>query len=370
MIRVLHIHTDPKFLELIPVFDDRKFENDIIFISSDEVDLSKRYPGYVISYYKLNRKALKEVIKKANEVDLVVCYMMEITTSYICNRLNNNVRVIWRFFGAELYGLLGLSMFSDATKAVLPHSRPSLFKRLNFLFNSLILYGIWYRKEKGKAMMRADAVAMLYKEEYEYLNQKFKLPSFIQLPYERDRIFSNFDIKDNLIIIGNSRNRFNNHLDVIQMIKDSNSESYRYEMPFNYGEESRYTEAVRKAASEIQGLHIINDFMPLEEYSSIFQKASAFVFNAYRQMAMGNIFIAIQNNVKVYLSTQNTAYDWLLREGFKVFSIDDFAKDLRNGNVTLNEEDSIFNRNAFDSLSKKYNNKFFENSIIKSIKNK
>lgn len=370
MTKVLHIHTDPKFLYLIPAFEDRKFENDIIFISSDEVDLSKRYPGYKITYYKLNRIALKEVIKKANEVDLVVCYMMEITTSYICNRLNNNVRVLWRFFGAELYGLLGQSVFSDATKAVLPHSRHSIFKRLKFAFNSLNLYGIGYRNEERKAMMRADAVAMLYKEEYEYLNQKFKLPSFIQLPYERERKFCDFDKKDKLIIIGNSRNRCNNHLDIIQMIKDSKSESYRYEMPFNYGEESSYTEAVRKAASEINGLHVINDFLSFEEYSYIFEEASAFVFNAYRQMAMGNIFIALRNNVKVYLSTQNTAFDWLLREGFKVFSIDDFTEDIKKSNVALTEEHSILNKKAFESLSKKYNNKFFEKSISNLINNK
>lgn len=101
-------------------------------------------------------------------------------------------------------------------------------------------------------------------------------------------------------------------------------------MPFNYGEESSYSEAVLKAASKINGIHIINEFLTIEEYSSIFKKAYAFVFNAYRQMAMGNIFIALQNNVKVYLSTQNTAYYWLLREGFKVFPIDDFLVDLKS----------------------------------------
>lgn len=370
MIRVLHIHTDPKFLELIPVFEDQKFENDIIFISSDEVDLSKRYPGYKITYYKLNRIALKEVIKKANEADLVVCYMMEITSSYICNRLNKNVKVLWRFFGAELYGLLGQSMYSDATKAVLSYTKPSLFKRIKYAIISLSLYGTMYRNEVAKAMLRADAVAMLYKEEYEYLNQKFKLPTFIQIPYERKRSFNDFIQKDNLIIIGNSRNRYNNHLDVIQMIKNSNSESYRYEMPFNYGEESSYTEAVRKAASEINGLHVINDFMPFEEYSSLFKQTSAFVFNAYRQMAMGNIFIALQNNVKVYLSTQNTAYYWLLREGFKVFPIDDFSEDIIKSNVALTEEHSILNKKAFESLSKKYTNIEFEESIFNLITNK
>lgn len=362
---VLHIHTDPKFLSLIPAFQNSRFVNNFIFLSEHRIDLSQRYPEYKIDYQPLTKQGLRHTIEVANTMDLVIVYMLDFTKSYIINRINKNVKVLWRFFGAELYGRIGNLMFSEQTQSAIAYNKVALFRRLKYAARMMSLYGCRYRTEFDRAMTRANAVAMLYRPEYDYLSNYFSLPPFIQLPYQGLCCVNSYTCQArDAIILGNSRNRYNNHLDILEMLKGLPCGKYHFEVPFNYGEESSYTAKVRETAKQRTDLQFIDDFLPFDEYNNLFEHATAFVFNAYRQMAMGNIFIAIRNNLKIYLSPKNTTYQWLLSEGFIVFNIDNLAEDLKNNDVYLKQDDVEMNRKAIDLLSLKYNGEEFKKQVV------
>lgn len=355
MFKVLHIHTDNKFLSYNKAFSDPSFSNTIMFIYEKKNDTHSLYSKHDIILIENSQKGLKSAIDIANNADLIVVYMMDITKSYIVNRIRTGIPIVWRFYGAELYGKLNNYVLSDLTKQIIQKQNYPFVIRIRAFLNNILTYGINYKAEFDCSIKRVDAIAMLYKQEYVFLSDFFMLPKFIQLSYNSNRSVNLLLSKTNTIIIGNSRNRYNNHLEIIRLIKEGGHEKFSYEMPFNYGETSLYSNMVLREAELLPNCHVIKEFMPKNEYCQLFSDAAAFVFNAHRQMAMGNIFIAIENNTKVYLNPKNSAYQWLLEEGFAVFSIEDLVDDMNNNNIYISTNESNRNLTALNSLSKKYN---------------
>jgi dTDP-N-acetylfucosamine:lipid II N-acetylfucosaminyltransferase len=94
-----------------------------------------------------------------------------------------------------------------------------------------------------------------------------------------------------------------------------------------------------------------------EEFNNLYLDTIALVINGYRQMAMGNIFEAFKNGTKVYLNEKNIILKWLREEGFLLSSIDDFAFDLKNELIELNENEITHNQNQLIKLASKYSQK-------------
>jgi dTDP-N-acetylfucosamine:lipid II N-acetylfucosaminyltransferase len=164
--------------------------------------------------------------------------------------------------------------------------------------------------------------------------------------------------------LGNNRSAYNNHLDLLDLIKDSNSKNkYKFLMFFNYGRNNYYADLVRNKANKIEEIEVLEDFLEIEKFNQIYFEASALVINGYRQMAMGNIFTAIKNKTKIYLSTNNVIFNWLKEEGFSVFSIEEFVIDLDNNNIALKEFEILRNQNQLVTFTKKYNQEEFHNSL-------
>lgn len=71
-------------------------------------------------------------------------------------------------------------------------------------------------------------------------------------------------------------------------------------------------------------------------------------------MAGFNIFSAFENGTKVYLNNKNVDKNWLINEGFEIFSIEDFEKDLNNDNLKIDSKSAIHNFENFKQFSKRY----------------
>lgn len=369
-IKVCHIHTDPKF-GMNQGFNHEMFDNRIYYLLSEYDFNGVQHNCKTGEKLLLSRASMRKVISAANECDVVVLYLLSTTTAYITKKLRKDIIVIWRFFGTELYGKLGNKMYSPLTLSDKSPNIPrsNLFSSIKEKLKLTYLYCWNLNGLFEEAVKRADAVAMLYQKEYDFLTKYFQLPKFIQLSYARHDTLSPDATKTKTIIIGNSRNRYNNHLDILEIVKD-NVGDYRYELPFNYGMQSSYADAVYNCAKDLKQVHIIEDFMPYNEYQAMYNNAAVFVFNAYRQMAMGNIFIALQTGVKIYLNTRNTAYHWLKEEGFVVSTIEDFEKDLKTSNIFLTKGESLHNKQLFNELGNKYSSERFQQEVVALINKK
>lgn len=365
---VYHIHTDLKFAVEVSYFLKHLFDNRYIILSN-----TKTVKCSISEYktYKNTYRGANQLLKDMADASYVVLYDLTPIKSYIANRLPNTVKIFWRFFGYELYRQPYLKKEIVFSKYDLPYienpKKNSITLSLRKIVSRLIhAFDPDPEKEFEKAKHRIDYFFCLAKEEYDYLSKFTSLPPCIVIPRTGYLLDSKNATKNNTIIIGNNRSPYNNHLEVFHLISKIDKkilEKFNYTLLLNYGNQGNYLQQVIERYSNIATARIIDDFMPIEDFRTLYDSAAALVINGYRQMAMGNIMTALAKGVKVYLNPKNCMYSWALNEGFKVFDVNDLAVDIENDNIYLSEEDMAHNKTVYSGLADKYSVKEFSEKI-------
>lgn len=359
-INIYHIHTDEKFVYGTRLFDFDFLQNHVFFIGD-----ASSYKGVnkaEVSFFSKGKVGLKQLIRECNEADIVVLYELNFLKSYIANRISKSTKILWRFFGTELYARLRQEdIFSKQTLQFLGPAgghHTSFTRRFLNPAKQWLKWQTTIEAEFKEAVRRIDFFIGLSKDEHQYLKDRFpELPSFLQYPFLEeniDPIVARPSAKR--IIIGNNKSAFNNHLDILDILETSaNAHNLEYVLLFSYGVENEYTEEVRARAGRIKGVTIIEEFLDRGEFKKLYEEGCGLVINGYRQMAMGNIFIALRKGIKVYLNEYNVMHRWLRHEGFKVYDINMLEEDISNDNCRLSSVDVEHNRKQFVALVKKYN---------------
>jgi hypothetical protein len=212
------------------------------------------------------------------------------------------------------------------------------------------------------AMKRIDLFLGLSKYEYDHLTQTWNsLPPFVQAPFSCETSKRHSTINDNLVIVGNSRSIYNNHIDVIDLIeKTKHSNEMSFLIPFSYGDENYYTNEIRRRVDITrQNIVLLETFMPRESYFELITKAKAAVSNSYRQLGMGNIFEFINAGMKIYLSNHNVIYQWFIDLGLRVYTIENFGSDLESNDLELSSQDKDWNCRVLKQMASTFSQEQF-----------
>jgi hypothetical protein len=366
--KILHIHTDPKFIIDSQNFDFENFENLVVFVNiKKSLNIKSVFP---IVEIENNFKAISKIKKLCENMDLLVIYDLDPFKIALINSLDLKIKIIWRFFGHELYSKNKEKYYSEST---IKHSisfKTSFFNRIitsfNYRFNLIIkTYILKNDYEINAAIIRTNFFMGLFKEEYDELKLLFEvLPTFLQVPLFNKKIQLEKEIINkklkNQILIGNSRNNYNNHLDILNISKKF--PNYKYILPFSYGYESKYSEKVKMEANNC-GSIVLNQFLNYDEYQDLYNSSDCLVINAYRQMAVGNIMIGLQKGLKIYLNEKNIVFKILLENDFIISNVLDLENDFINNNICLSKEEMIHNINSYNSMNDKYSLKDFKIQI-------
>ena len=344
MVKVLHLLSDHKFVEgELFRFKNAGFENRFVFISDGAL-----YTGASAGKLEQVRPftaAFDNVIKEAAGFDIVYVYHLDYIKSYFINRVKEPI-IIWCFYGTEIYNeepAFKYSIYSPKTKKIIGINSAviaaakikRLASRLKYsLFNKTPTY-----IERVRAIRRINYLTTFSQEEYDYMQQhvSYKLPAFLPLSVYTPESPQIPVIPQNNthILLGHAASPDINHIDIIDMLTAARYKG-RVVVPLSYGENDFYTKYIRQAL-EHSGLEvdILDTFLEPAYYLQKIRTCSAAIFNAYRQMAVGNILLALNNGIKLYLNEHNPSYRWLLNKGFSVFSV---QKHL--------QEDIVYNRLA------------------------
>lgn len=359
----LHIHTDFKFISDTEIFFGReRFENYIVYVGKynfENTHIGERrvrcYRSvwhFIISLYWLKM------------FDFVVFYSLNSTIVNVLKYLlPGNPKFVWRFFGMELYSKMSNYVFSSNSMLYLENDKKE-FKLIREFVNRLNNF--------SSALEKIDIVLMLSVQEYKFLSSKFDLPYFIQLPHFNKTAFvlNNTKVLEknkNGIIVGNNRGVYNNHLEILEFFSNDKLENITATLIFSYGSENHYTEAVRKAVKKLSNVNLLETFLDKREFEDFYSLKQALVINGYRQMAVWNILYAFRFGVKVYLSTKNSDFHWLKSEGFKLFTIEDFERDLITRNLELGIDDRLYNYNRLLEWSDEYSPEMFQDKLNKVL---
>lgn len=370
--RILHILHDVKFADKhIYKFEEGSFDNDYVFLE-ENFSYTGKYQEKIRHIVPHSAEYVQLIEDIPGTYQVVMVYYLSIDKAYLVNRIGSNkVKVIWNFYGADLYNLPAVkdNLYGKATIGLLGYGLArELYANVKSLGKTLI-YSLLRRKtyvqEIYAAIARIDYLAWYSKEEYDYLNKFFdgKLPRFLQLSIS-NRI-ENVAVKEhkkNGVLVGNSRSPYNNHADTFEILNNNGFDG-EVLVPFSYGNYNKYSAALKKyAAGSKLNIRFSEDFEPYETYINTINQYSAAIYNCYRQMGLGNIFIAIRCGLKIYLSEKNPILKWMRNQGFAVFSIEnDLDKDLKKHDLVLSPDIARKNNDLYTQISdKKHNAAFLE----------
>lgn len=358
--KIYHIHTDYKFLHDSDRFDDERFENVLIIIGNEA---PQKELSFKTIFIQENEENLTEKVACIiHNADLIVIYNLCERKREIVKQIPKEVKIAWRFFGHELYRI---RMDLVLSKRTLNVKEMSILDKLTLqkkFFKSRIYYFLYERK----IVNRINYILLFFNEEYDFLRKYWEIPEFVKLNLNNkieEKEFEFIEKKEN-IIVGNSRNIYNNHLDIIEIIEKNNTRNYLFTLFFNYGDNGEYAKKLRYYKGNPK-FYFVEDFLSNEDFEKIYAEATALVINSYRQMALANILTAIKFGLKIYLNDKNPTKEWLIRNKIKIHSFEDFEKDLMNNNLSLNLNEKYENVRNFNKIVANYSRKEFCDNILK-----
>lgn len=131
------------------------------------------------------------------------------------------------------------------------------------------------------------------------------------------------------IMIGNSADNENKHFELIDKVIKYGRGDYHVYIPLSYGDKE-YATSVSDYARRMMGdtVTILDQFMPYEEYLSLLSTIDIAVYGHRRQQAFGNIVQLLSLGAKVYIDSNVSTWDMLVKMGMSVFDTKKIDFDL------------------------------------------
>jgi hypothetical protein len=372
MIKLLQCVTDEKFTDvIISEFDS---------ISKCFHSIYAHIANYPIKEYKFVHQKdriveikpidLNEFIEK-NNIQVVVLHSLYTIPLMKIISLPKYIKVVWLAWGYDLYcntyPLVQLDLYKSQTKKELERERNQNVKRI---VKNIIIKIIPYKKWiLHKAVNRIDYFSGILPEEYQFVNRlTFFHAKGINFAYYRDNKFPKDApiIKGNNIMIGNSGDPSNNHLDIFEILKQYDLEDRNIYVPLSYAGTLKYREKVKEVGLRYWGEHFkpITKFLPLQEYSKMISSCGYRIFGHERQQAIGNIEMGLYSGCTVFLSRTSVAYKFYEKMGINIYTIQHDTKMIENKDH-ISDQQVVENRQY---LLKNRSVKKFHMDLINSFK--
>jgi dTDP-N-acetylfucosamine:lipid II N-acetylfucosaminyltransferase len=391
--------------KIIHVFDDDKFIDPAIKL------FESVYPGiseywiikkqgetlqYVTStnvktFDASDKESFENFIGRINAIEdsspIIFLHALDQTKQNIVLKLSYKVIKVWFIWGYDLYGnwpLLKNTIFEKHTKAYIYQAEKQkvknklifsnysfwLFKNLRF-FKYVLPSKIINVLNKSfntafyNAATRIDIVVPVIFEEFEII-KKIGIKA-IYAPFGYGSIegilgnkISNNVLRSSNILVGNSADPSNNHLDIFLKLSQINLKSKKVYVPLSYGGSKDYKEFIIRKGKELLGTNFVplTDFMTLHEYNEILLSCGVVIFNHVRQQGVGNIVTMGYFGARIFLNSKSPVYKSYKDYGIKIF---DFKSIKETDLVPLNNKDYELNKNKLFSL---YSEEAVKNKIV------
>lgn len=297
---------------------------------------------------------LNEQIDLKETKNIIIHFFEEGLKRHICS-LPSHIKVKWIVWGAETFVPIGnytkaqLDTFSYNHYNVFQYKKEwkkglriflSNYKNYIFQNNPFILN--WLHAKRKIAIERIDEICTFLEGDYDLIIKNYKPKKEIPFRLFHYQYLGKHLTKDkinttdsSLIQIGHNATPFNNQHEILAKLATIEGKAFDILLPLSYGDTIFAEKLLQKAESyKNLKLQAVKEMLPLEKYIEMLSEVKVHIFNNKRQEAMGNIIACVAQGKKVYLSEQNTAFDFFKKIGCKVFSIEqDLEKDAANGSL-------------------------------------
>lgn len=200
-----------------------------------------------------------------------------------------------------------------------------------------------------KAVSRVDYFSGVFPLEYDLLNQKpefhaQKVAYEYTNPVDWDNDFETIPKIGNNVLIGNSADINNNHLDMLDYLKEVDFSGKKIIVPLSYGGSKQYANKIDKAYKELLGKECLTllEYMSREDYLELLSSVGVGIFFHERQQATCNIEELLRHGVKLFLSETSINYRHYKSVGYHIYSLQhDFNQQALD--IPLTEEQKKHN---------------------------
>ena len=343
---IVHLFEDQKFVDItIENFENVSvgLNKYIVFSNHQELKYVSRKEQTLIlpnSSYKLDL----DLIYK--DCQLLIIHFLSPIKLYVLKNKPPHIKVIWSVWGSDAYDHFSdKNFFEPLTNNV---RRRSLFQHRQSFYLYTLYHLVRYRvkplRKELKLLQLVNYVITVLPYEFNIINKEFNLiAEYIDYSYGANKFnsFSNVPL-GNSILIGNSATSANNHLDIFDIIKDTNKKLI---VPLSYGayDYKNYKELVISEGMRIfkNSFTPIEEFMPLQNYRELTSSCNSVIMYHIRQQALGNIFMSLFQGMRVFLNSKSLTYSYLKDEGMIIF---DLKQDYKLIGIELNEEQKRINK--------------------------
>jgi len=306
-----------------------------------------------------------------NEINVIFFHALNSKKQRLVNLLGNKIVKVWFIWGYDFYqswGLLKNSIYESQTREFLnnksTHFKNKLiFNKLSFwVFSKLkirkfilpkgvnTILNNNYLTEFYKAAQKIDIVVPVVPTEYNLVKKMGINPIYAPFTYGCLEDILENKIKDNVlkaknILIGNSANPTNNHVDVFKRLAKFDFKDRKIYVPLNYSGSKEYINFVKEKGYYYFGDNFkpILDFLPLQEYNKLISSCNVAIFNHIRQQAVGNIITLGYLGAKIFLNKKSPVFKYYKNLGMKINSIGEINQILIDEKLNFSE----FENNRF-----------------------
>lgn len=335
------------------------------------------------------------------DIDVILFYSLPGCYYYLFDYIDDSKYVIWWGWGYDMYNsqennppLIKMDLYKPLTKAfmlqnseasVLPsYKKWMIYKILSRLkrvcFNILMRENREYclpkaNKTQDDVLARIDAFYSPLDVEYDFLKNthpSFKAKLFPRPVAPQIIPFRHLENLGN-ILVNHSLTYTTNHLDVFEYLyKIKLSIGRKYIMPVSYGINgyNGNPELLKKTShfEEDQTMWLTKK-LPYKEYDAILNTVTHAVFGMLRQQGLGNVYMCIRKNVKLYFFKDSLVYKELKKMGYVIFTIED---DLSTESLSscLSEQDAKKNYDVYTERLESFRTQTSIDFIKSAIENK
>ena len=359
---IIHICPDAKFIDaawdafetLVPG-GNRYFiqgeAKELKYINNVDVIFTGRQPWKNENFCKLLKNA-----------PCVILHSLSDTHVKLVNAKSlKGTKFVWVGFGFDYYDFV-VSLKADLYMPRTSETVASLNKSINqFSLQRLkIKFSGMFRKAlRRQAVKKISFFCPVLESEYELVRSSFRdsasFPKLALYNYGTNaKLFDEIAIKGNAILgenilLGNSANPTNNHIEIIDMLSRLNLGDRDVIVPLSYGYGNNdYIRHICSFGQEKLGdkFKPITDFLPYREYVDLLNSCRIVLMNHKRQQALGNIQMQIARGATVFLRRENPVYSWYQEMGVEVMDIEKLSEcysvnDIRLGATSIQSNRKI-----------------------------
>lgn len=342
--RIVHISLDEKFIDC--AIDQFKLLNGVesTFCAQTGSDEFKFIKSTGVKLFH----TADEVIDFANQgnFDYAILHSMCYAPRIL---LRLNVPILWCSWGYDIYSdksediqkLFSMTLYKPMTRRAASIGPRNFKERLSLILRK---FGILSKRQKryNSLLKKIPYLSVVLKDEYKAAQDTY--PHFKYFPFrymtpDESFPYVPFHGKERSILLGNSLDPNNNHIDLLKLLEERKIHCKVY-IPISYPKEYvEYKTKLKEFAATLKTITVVflEDFLPKQEYFRIFDECSIAIFGHLRQQAIGNVYHIFYSGKKALFFKDSLNYKYLSDFGFKVFNVeDDLTQDIFEN--PLNEE--------------------------------